>query len=95
MAEISDRLSKLDLQYSQTPSPAVYKKRLQLHSEYNLLLTHKVEKQLLSAKQHFFEFGEKAGKLLAFQSRTVRTSKLIPKIKSAKGDIVSDPEEIN
>lgn len=57
MAEISDQLSKLDLQYSSTPSPTIYKKRLQLHSGYNLLLTHKVEKQMLSARQHFFEFG--------------------------------------
>lgn len=33
--------------------------------------------------------------MLAFQSRTVRASRLIPKIKSPKGDVVSDPEEIN
>ena len=46
-------------------------------------------------KQRFFEQGDKAGRLLAQQARTVNASRLIPKVKSPEGNLVSDPIEIN
>lgn len=65
LTEISDEIRELDGQYSANPSATPYKKRLQLQSQYYLLSTGKVERQLLQTKQRFFEQGDKAGKLLA------------------------------
>lgn len=55
--------------YSTNPDPALYKRRLQLHSELALLTTNEAELQLLKSQQKFFESGDEASKLLAQQSR--------------------------
>uniref|UniRef100_A0A674MN32 Endonuclease/exonuclease/phosphatase domain-containing protein n=1 Tax=Takifugu rubripes TaxID=31033 RepID=A0A674MN32_TAKRU len=72
LKQISDEIQLLDAQYSVNPSDVLYKKRVQLQSQYNLLTSGRIEKQLLHTKQRFFEQGDKAGKLLAYQARTER-----------------------
>lgn len=57
--DILDKLLKLDETYAVSPSPALYKKRLLLQSEYDCLMTHIVERQLRQSKQRFFEHGDK------------------------------------
>lgn len=46
-------------------------------------------------KQHFYESGDKAGKLLACQTRAEATSRLIQEVKAATGEVLSDPKVIN
>ncbi len=46
-------------------------------------------------KSKYFENGDKAGKLLAYQLQKARTSHLIPAIKSEKGDVLKTPLDIN
>lgn len=60
-----------------------------------MLSTGKVERQFLQTKQRFFEQGDKAGKLLAYQARVASASRRIPRIKSPTGDITTDPTEIS
>lgn len=91
---LSDELIKVDGEYSVSPSSSLYQRCLKLHSEYELLSTSEIEKQLLITKPHFFEQGDKAGKLLAQQARAISASRLIPQIKSNE-EIVSDPQKIN
>lgn len=39
----------------------MYKKRVQLKSQYNLLTAGKIEKQVLLTKQYFSKQGDKTG----------------------------------
>uniref|UniRef100_A0A674NZ79 Reverse transcriptase domain-containing protein n=1 Tax=Takifugu rubripes TaxID=31033 RepID=A0A674NZ79_TAKRU len=84
LKQISDEIQLLDAQYSVNPSDVLYKKRVQLQSQYNLLTSGRIEKQLLHTKQRFFEQGDKAGKLLAYQARTEAASRLIPRIRGTR-----------
>ncbi len=94
MKQISDEIQRLDTQYSVDSSDALYKKRVQLQSQYNLLTSSQIEKQLLHTKR-FFEQGDKAGKLLAYQARTEAASRPIPRIRLASDDTTSNPIAIN
>ena len=85
---------RIDNLYATAPTPALYKERLQLQSKFDLLSTSKTQKQLILTRQRFFETGDKAGRLLAHQARAATLSRLIPKIKSASGDVTSDPTKI-
>lgn len=62
-----------------------------LQSEYDLLSTSIVERQLLHTTQRYFEHGDRAGKLLAYQVRAATASRLVPRTKSSAGEIVIDP----
>ncbi len=95
LVEITEELLKLDGLYSTSQSPTLYKKRLLLHSEHDLLMTLVVERQLRQSKQSFFEQGDKAGRLLAQQDRATSASRLIPQIKLSDGSLTSDPIVIN
>lgn len=67
LLEISNRI--LDIDRSSPPTPELYKKRLDLQTEFNLLTTIKAENMLYRTKQSYFEFGDKPSRLLALQSR--------------------------
>lgn len=88
-------LQSLDHQYAIDPNKDLYKERLRLQTEFDLLTTNKAEVQLLKSKQCFFELGDKAGKLLAHQARASAASRLINGIRSPQGDVVHDPHKIN
>lgn len=92
---IADDICRVDGLYASAPTPALYKERLQLQAKFELLSTYKTQKQLFVTKQRFFEMGDKAGRLLAHQARAAALSRLIPKIKSATGEVTSDPMEIS
>lgn len=68
LKDISEAISRLDEQYAISPSPPLYKERISLQSKYNLLSTKQEEKRLLKTCHSIYEFGDKASKLLAFQS---------------------------
>lgn len=93
--ELSQKLLEADNSYSNNPDPLLYKKRLQLQTEFNLLSTNEAELQLLKSRQRFFESGDRAGKLLAQQARAASASRLIHSIRSTPGVIITDPKSIN
>lgn len=95
MASIAAKMRDLDAQYSINPSPTLYTTRVQLKSEYDLLLTSVVERQLLQTRQRYFEHGDRAGKLLAYQVRAAAASRLVPRIKLSSEEIVTDPTNIS
>lgn len=69
---------RLDCLYSLSPSPELYKERLNLQVQYNLLSTNKTEWYLLRSKGYIYEHGERAGRLLAHQLKSKAASKIIP-----------------
>lgn len=62
--------------------------------EYNTITTRKIENAMRRMKQKFYEQGDKAGKLLAWQIRREEAQKEIHVLKSGSNTITS-PKEIN
>lgn len=92
---LTKEILRIDHLYALSPTPALYKEQIQLQSKFDLITTNRIQKQLFAVKQHFFETGDKAGRLLAHQARAAAQSRLIPKIKSLTGEVTSDPAVIN
>lgn len=49
------------------PTPELYKDKLNLKAQYELLSTKKTEQSRLRLRAFFYEHGKKAGRLLAHQ----------------------------
>lgn len=82
-------------QYASSPSPPLFKERMRLQTEYNLLSTDKAAYLLTKAQFNVYDSGDKAGKLLAQQARQTFSSCLIPKIRSETGELVTSHKGIN
>lgn len=94
LEELSLEIIRLDSAYATSPDPGIYKKRLKLQSDFNMLSTHQAEKLLLKAKHAFFEHGDKPSKLLALQLKEKSAQNLISKIQSSDGNLITDPVSI-
>lgn len=95
LLEISNAILDIDKSYTSLPTPALYKKRLELQTEFNLLTTIKAENMLRRTRQSYFEFGDKPSRMLALQLRHQSTQNIISQIRSPSGSILTDPIEIN
>ena len=82
LEDLSAQILKLDNQYASAPTAELYQQRIRLQTEFDLASTSKAEQLLLKSRHTFYEFGDKAGKLLAHQARQAppraRLSKLRP-----------------
>lgn len=94
-AKLLSDIKTIDERYAIHPDPSLYGERLKLQTELDSITITKVNTLLLRSKQHFYESGDKAGKLLAHQARTEATSKLIQEVKTTTGEVSSDPDVIN
>lgn len=94
LEELSVEITLLDSAYAASPDPGIYKKRLKLQSDFNILSSHQAEKLLLKAKHAFFEHGDKPIKLLALQLKEKSAQNLISKIRSSDGHLITDPVSI-
>ena len=92
--ELRLRISQLDNIYASSPSPNIYKDRLSLQAEFDVLSTKEVEELLFKAKYCYYESGDKATKLLAHQLRQASSSQQIPQIHTPSG-VTTDPKKIN
>lgn len=90
-----DSILKTDKQYSKSPTPELYKEKLNLKTQYELLSTEKTEYNLLRSRTFFYEHGEKAGRLLAHQLKSRSASRLIPTIRKSNQELTVHPLEIN
>ena len=95
MTEISEEIQKIDRQHAEIPSPDLYKKRISLQSDFDLLSTEESAKLLLQSRHRLYEQGEKAGRLLAHQIRRAAASRFIMEINSTSGESLTDQQEIN
>ena len=93
--ELLESIRRIDQQYSTTPTPELYKERVALTTQYDLLSTEITEKQQLWLKGHYYEYGDKAGRLLAYQLKCKSASRLIPQIRNTPQSLTVDPIEIN
>lgn len=93
--ELIASIRSIDQQYSATPTPELYKERVALKTRYDLLSTERTEKHQLWSKGHYYEHGEKAGRLLAYQLKCRSASRLIPQIRNTSQSLTVDPLDIN
>ena len=95
LSDIETELSQLELAYRTSSCPSILQNILKLEYEYNTILSSQVGDQLFKITQKHFELGDKPHKLLAQQLRGLQASRLMYKIKSKAGELVTDPKSIN
>lgn len=66
-----------------------------LRAKYNIISANKAIKSLLRLKQSYYEQGDKASKILAWQIKQNQTERTINSISTEQGQITSDPKQIN
>lgn len=93
--DLTNSIFNLDRKYSESPSPELYKERIALQSKLNLLSTNQAEYLLLRTRSTYYEYGEKASRLLAHQLKRQTASRLIPQVRDQDQNIVTNPKEIN
>lgn len=87
-------IADLDSSLAITNTPDLYKERLKLQTELNLLLTADAERLLLHSNGLAYEHGEKAVRLLAHQLKARQASNQITQIRDESNIIISDPIKI-
>lgn len=93
--ELEESIADLDNSLSNTNTPDLYKERIRLQTELDLLLTNEAEQLLLRSRGLVYEHGDKAGRLLAHQLKARTASNQITQIMDESGSITSDPDKIN
>ena len=93
--QLIDLIFDLDMKCSTSPSPSLYKERIDLQTQYNLLSTSETEQLIMRSRGMFYEHGEKAGRLLAHRLKSKSTSQHISQIEDTTGKLTTDPLKIN
>lgn len=94
LTELTKCITQLDTIYATSPSPALYKERLSLQAEFEVLATDHTIEMLLISRYTYYEQGDKASRLLAYQLRQTSASHQIPQIQTSTG-LTIDPKKIN
>lgn len=92
--KLTEQITQLDSIYASSPSPDLYKERLSLKTEFDLLVTDQTTEMLLKSKYNHYEYGDKASRLLAHQLRQISASRQIPQIETPAG-ITTNHQNIN
>lgn len=77
---LADDILHIDTILAQAPSSDLYKQRLILQTEFNLLSTKLITNLLNRTKHRTYEHGEKIGRILAHQLRQKAASQSISEI---------------
>ena len=72
-----NQFTDIDRQYATSPTPELYRERLKVKTEFDLLSTQKTVHLLQRTQSDFYEHGEKTGKLIASQLRGARAKRTI------------------
>ena len=93
--ELMDAILQFDRQHPSPLSPTLQTERLKLQTEFDLITTNKAEFMLRRTKCTYYEYGDRASRLLAFQLKHQSASRLIKQIRTFPDTLVTDPSEIN
>lgn len=85
----------MEREFQTTRTDDLLDKLNETRQQLNNLLTYKAEGQLRFTNQKYYEFSNRASRLLAFQLRKSQSSRVVHKIKCPKsGDMKHQPKEI-
>ena len=93
--DLVDAISKLDRQYSSSPTPELYAERRKLQSKFDLLSTGRAEYLLRRTRGTYYEYGDKASRLLASQLKHQSASQFITQVYDSSHSLTTNPTEIN
>lgn len=94
LSEIIQKIAHIDNIYAVSASPDIYRERLALQAEFDILSSCYAENLMLRSRYKYYEEGDKASKLLAHQLRQDSSSHLIPQIQTSSG-VTTNPQLIN
>lgn len=93
--ELMEAILHIDRQNSTSANPTLQMERLKLQTEFDLISTNKAEFLLRRTKGTYYEYGNKASRLLARQLKHQSSSQFITQICKNPQTLVTDPTEIN
>lgn len=85
LSEIVQKIAQIDSKYAVSTLPDIYKERLALQAEFDILSSSHAENLMLRSRYKYYEEGDKASKLLAHQLRQDSSSHHIPQIQTPVG----------
>uniref|UniRef100_A0A803JST4 Reverse transcriptase domain-containing protein n=1 Tax=Xenopus tropicalis TaxID=8364 RepID=A0A803JST4_XENTR len=88
------RIQNITTQLQVNPSYQKLQFLRQLEATYNNCLQQKARRSLLFNRANFFEHSERAGKLLAYISRTSEPPPIITELYNTQGQLVTQTEQI-
>lgn len=91
LIELTDLIAHLDNQHSSNPSPDLYKQRMVLQTEFNLISSQQAEQMIFKSRRLWYEHGERLSKILAHQLRKSEATQFISEI----SQITTNPQKIN
>ncbi len=94
LQDLVNSIVEIDRQLLKNPTPELYAK-LELKTEFDLLSTKNAEFVLRRTKATYYEYGDKAGRLLASQLKGLAASRLITQIYDSSGSSTKNPSDIN
>lgn len=93
--ELENKIKELEKKYQQSGKEEILTILKENRHKLNNLLTYKAEGQLRFTNQKYYEFGNRASRLLAFQLRKLQSNRVVHKIKCpTTGDLSSQPEDV-
>lgn len=93
--KLEKQIKSLEIDINNKDDLEKQKRLLILRTEYNKLTSDVAAKSLLWLNQAFYEQGEKAGKLLAWRIKKIRSEIAINGIITQTGVMSNDPQDIN
>uniref|UniRef100_A0A8C6SR27 Reverse transcriptase domain-containing protein n=1 Tax=Neogobius melanostomus TaxID=47308 RepID=A0A8C6SR27_9GOBI len=95
ITKLEKEIKSLEIDINKKDDLYKQKRLLALRAEYNKLTSDKAAKGLLWLNQAFYDQGEKAGKLLAWRIKKMKSERAINGITTQSGGITNDPQDIN
>ncbi len=89
------QIHALEKTYQNAPTKDIYRELVNLKLKYNTMNTYQAERVIIRSKQRFYELGEKAHKVLAWQLKTEESKRTINAIEKPSKVITYNPTEIN
>lgn len=95
LLQLEHEIKILETQHAQTKQSKTLSSLKQKRTLYDNLCTSKAEAAMARTKYHYYEFGNKTSKLLAWQLKQEDTGKYIQCIKTDDDQYLEDSKDIN
>ena len=95
LLSLEKEIRNLELDHANTKSEETFNVLASKRVQYDNLCTNKAEAALARTNYHYYEFGNKTSKLLAWQIKKEEASKVIHSISTDDGRSLLEPQEIN
>jgi len=93
--DLESRIADIDIKNARAPSQDLYKERLKLSAEYDLLTSQTIEYLLLKNRSDLYEHGDKVGEILSRQLKGTTAKQTIRGVKSQHVGVTTDQQGIN